>query len=633
MEFVLFFFVILLCNLNQMKESKFIDQKKQQWTDFEKENQKKNRNPRLLSKYFIQITDDLSFARTFYRNRLVRVYLNGAAQHIFHGIYKNQKNALSKFKKFWTEELPIAVYKSRKAFIISFSVFLLSFLIGMLSAANDENFSKLILGEEYIRQTLENIEKGDPMAIYKQELPADMFFAITLNNLQVAFRTFVFGVFVSLGTILIMMYNGIMVGTFQYFFIERGLFWESFLTIWQHGTLEISAIIIAGAAGLVMGKGLIFPQTLSRFTSFKLSAKKGLKILAGIVPIIIFAAFIESFFTRYTNAPDFIRILVILFSLAFMLFYFVWFPFKQSRNPKISQLEEETLPAGEQLGISKKESYSNQELTSNTFRFLRTSYSGSFRFIFASSFITISLICLDLYINNHADFEIQSAFISNAADFFNYEDYPIFYFFNVILITILGLLTQKWVSSYFNENFYKSRYSVFVQLINHLILASVLSLLCFADIFSGILLIIFLLPLFEIVLYTSYVDNVFIFNGFKNAFRIINHSKAKLVGLYIKLLLFGLVLLLLISLPILWQLLTFLIWNVYLQEDYYYLLSFFLRMFIMLSFLIFVFGIIKTGIYLFYYTAKEAYTAQNLKERINNIGLKKRVFGYEVENH
>lgn len=355
--------------------------------------------------------------------------------------------------------------------------------------------------------------------------------------------------------------------------------------------------------------------------------------MASIVPIIIFAAFIESFFTRYTNAPDIIRILVIVFSLAFMLFYFVWFPYKQSKNPKIIQIEEDTLSSSENAPISNKESYSNQELIGNAFRFLKTSYSKSIRFILISSFICVSLICLNLYFNNNADFEIQYAFINNATDFFNYSDYPFYFPFNVLLFTILGLLCQKWISSYFNENYKRKTSSFFIQFLNHLIVAIAIHALCFIEKKIGLLLMVLLLPFLEIVLYTSYVDNLFIVKGFSKTFKLINHSKVKLIGLYIKLILFGFALLFLVSQPLLWQMLQFIVWNIYLKEDFYYLLNYFLRMFVMLSFLLFVFGMIKTGIYLFYYTAKEASTAQNLKERIKNIGVKRRVFGYEVENH
>lgn len=122
---------------------------------------------------------------------------------------------------------------------------------------------------------------------------------------------------------------------FNIFFIDKGLFWDSFLTIWIHGTLEISAIIIGGAAGIVMGNGLLFPGTFSRIKSFQRSARQGLKIMMGIVPIILIAAFIEGYLTRNTDAPYWIRGMFILFCLFFILGYFVWYPrWKVKNNAK-----------------------------------------------------------------------------------------------------------------------------------------------------------------------------------------------------------------------------------------------------------------------------------------------------------
>ena len=616
-----------------MKESKFIDQKLQQWADFEEENRKKVKNPKLLSKYFIQITDDLSYARTFYRNRLVRVYLNSAAQCLFYGIYKNERNTFSKFIRFWKEDLPIATYRARKAFLLSFFIFSLAFIIGILSSANDGDFSKTILGEEYIKQTLVNIEKGDPMAIYKKEAAFDMFFSITFNNLLVAFRTFIFGVFLSLGSVMALLYNGIMVGVFQYFFIERGLFWESFLTIWQHGTLEISSIIIAGSAGLVMGKGLVFPQTLSRFVSFKLSAKRGLKIMAGIVPILIFAAFIESFFTRYTNAPDWIRILVIVFSLAFILFYFVWFPYIQYKNPKISKSEEETLSATEYEPINRFISYSNQELTSNTFKFIKGRFSKISKLVFSLSFLSVSTICLYIYFNKNADFEIQTAFFKGASDFFDYKELAILFFINILLYTIIGLWNLQYISGYFNIDNKISKLTIAKLFTTHLLVAVLINIGFFINPVLGILIMITIIPVLEFSLFTSYIENIPFYLSFSKAFELLKHSWTKLLGLYIKLLLFGFALLYLISLDLIWQLFELIMWNIYLREDFYYILNFFVRLFVTLSFILFIFNIIKDGIYLFYFSAKEASTAFNLKERINHIGKRKRIYGYEIENN
>ena len=73
-----------------MRETAFIEQNKKKWEQFESILKQPNRNPDKLSELFIQVTDDLSYARTFYPNRSVKVYLNNLSQKIFSSIYKNQ---------------------------------------------------------------------------------------------------------------------------------------------------------------------------------------------------------------------------------------------------------------------------------------------------------------------------------------------------------------------------------------------------------------------------------------------------------------------------------------------------------------------------------------------------------------
>jgi uncharacterized membrane protein SpoIIM required for sporulation len=153
-----------------------------------------------------------------------------------------------------------------------------------------------------------------------------MFLGITINNIGVSFNVFVSGIFTSIAAAFLLISNGIMLGSFQYFFYEQGLLWDSFLTIWIHGTLEISAIIVAGAAGITMGNGWLFPKTYSRLVSFQRSAKRGVKIVIGTIPIFIIAGFLESYITRHTEFPYFVRGAIILLSLGFVLFYYVIYP-------------------------------------------------------------------------------------------------------------------------------------------------------------------------------------------------------------------------------------------------------------------------------------------------------------------
>ena len=276
-----------------MRESSFIRQNKEKWEEFEGILENKYKDPDKLNDLFVQVTDDLSFSRTFYPNRSVRVYLNGLAQKVFFSIYRTKNSRRSRIFHFWLEELPKLVYEARREFRTAFLLFALAMAIGALSSAMEPEFLRTILGDSYVDMTLRNIESGDPMAVYKEKGAFGMSVGITANNIFVALLTFVSGVFYAIGTVGLLLQNGVMVGAFQYFFVQEGLFWESFLTIWLHGTLEISAIVIAGAAGLTMGRGLVFPGTLSWLKSFQQSAWRGIKSLMGTVPPFFIGGFFE----------------------------------------------------------------------------------------------------------------------------------------------------------------------------------------------------------------------------------------------------------------------------------------------------------------------------------------------------
>ncbi len=316
-----------------MREAAFVKQNKEKWALFETLlTQKNGTNPDHLADLFVKITDDLSFSRTFYPDSKTTKYLNTIAASTHQQIYRNKKEKRSRILSFWQYELPLLFRQSHRLLLLSFCIFLLSVGIGAISAANDDTFVRLILGDGYVNMTIENIKNGDPLAVYKKQNELNMFFAITFNNVRVSFTEFVGGFLFSFGTVAMLFYNGVMIGSFQYFFVKEGLFWQSFLVIWIHGTLEISAVIIAGCAGLTVGNSILFPGTYSRAQSFVRGAKQGLKIAVGLVPIFIIAGFLESFVTRYTDMPIFQSVGIIMVSFAFILGYFVFYPIYLERK-------------------------------------------------------------------------------------------------------------------------------------------------------------------------------------------------------------------------------------------------------------------------------------------------------------
>src|SRR5687767_10665144 len=132
-----------------MKETRFISQNKEKWSESETLLKEQDKDPEKLSNLFTQVIDDLSFSRTHYPNRSVRVYLNKIARKYFSIIYSHRKDKKNKFKLFWLDELPQIVIFSRKPLIISLCIFLLSASIGVFSSAKDPQFTSSILGEAY----------------------------------------------------------------------------------------------------------------------------------------------------------------------------------------------------------------------------------------------------------------------------------------------------------------------------------------------------------------------------------------------------------------------------------------------------------------------------------------------------
>ena len=311
-----------------MREVAFIKQNKEKWLNFEKAIFGKTlKNPDELASLYIHLVNDLSYAQTYYPKSKTILYLNNLAAKAFQKIYKTKREDTNRFVHFWKVEVPMIVYEYRRYVMYSFILFLSFMAIGALSAAFDDTFVRLILGDQYVNMTLENIEAGDPVAVYKSGSNWGSAFGITLNNLYVGILSFIYGVFGGIGTGYILLNNGIMVGAFQFFFYKEGVLWESVRGIWIHGSMEIFAIVIEGAAGLILGASILFPKTYSRLTSFKIGVKDGVKIVISTFPFTIAAGLLEGYVTRYSNTmPNWLSVGIIFITLSIISYYYLIYP-------------------------------------------------------------------------------------------------------------------------------------------------------------------------------------------------------------------------------------------------------------------------------------------------------------------
>lgn len=316
-----------------MKEILFIRNNIEKWRTMEAlVDNVRHEMPDRLADAYSELTADLAFAQTHYPESRITIYLNNLASALHNEIYRNKREKWTRIVTFWTQEVPDVMWKERRLLLLSFVIFMVSVLIGVVSTFGDDSFPRLILGDAYMDMTLENIAKGKPMGVYGTEEEGVMFLGITLNNVMVSFNVFVSGVLTSFVPGFLLFRNGIMMGCFCTFFYQHGLLGESLLAIMLHGTLELSAIVVAGAAGLAMGNGWLFPGTYARIVSFQRGARRGMKIIVGTVPIFVLAGFIEGFITRHTELNDFVRLGIILASLLFVVYYFIYLPYKRNRH-------------------------------------------------------------------------------------------------------------------------------------------------------------------------------------------------------------------------------------------------------------------------------------------------------------
>lgn len=199
--------------------------------------------------------------------------------------------------------------------------------MGVVSAKYDPDFVRLILGDDYVNMTLKNIKDGNPVAVYKSGSNWGSFVGITINNLYVGTKCFLYGIFGGIGTFYIFLQNCLMLGSFQYFFYQQGVFWQSVRGIWIHGAMEIFAIVIEAAAGFILGASILFPKTYSRINSFKIGFKDSLKIFLSTFPFTIAAGFLEGFITRYSiDFANWFSSFIILATLAAISFYYLVYP-------------------------------------------------------------------------------------------------------------------------------------------------------------------------------------------------------------------------------------------------------------------------------------------------------------------
>jgi uncharacterized membrane protein SpoIIM required for sporulation len=263
---------------------------------------------------------DLSLAQSLFPGSQLVHELNVLVIKAMALINSNQQGDLQRIAGFFRRGLPQLVLKMRTLFMISCMIFIIAAIAGYGLTMLNSFTANAIVGDEYIYKTLANIDEGKPFAVYESRFKYAMSSFIMANNIKVAFLAFAFGALYGVGTIMILFSNGLMLGSIAAVFARHGLLFDFTTTVLIHGTLELFAIMVAGAAGLRMGQALFRPGELTRGEAMHRFGREAFQLCCVMVPVFVIAGILEGYVTHLGLSP-LSRLLVITASMVFLFLY------------------------------------------------------------------------------------------------------------------------------------------------------------------------------------------------------------------------------------------------------------------------------------------------------------------------
>lgn len=238
-----------------------------------------------------QIAADLAALREDRGSVHFARYLNQLLARAHNIIYSANKTSPSAIFNFFTVTYPRVFRRHWRYVQIALLVFAVSAAVGAALTYQDPDFKLSIIGPQMV-QTIEKREMWTHSIVGIKPLASS---AIMTNNISVGFMTFALGITGGLGTIYMMLFNGLMLGVIGMACHQSGMSLQLWSFVAPHGVLELPAIFLAGGAGLRIATGLLFPGYLPRRESLARAGTDAVQLLLGTIPMLIVAGTIEAF--------------------------------------------------------------------------------------------------------------------------------------------------------------------------------------------------------------------------------------------------------------------------------------------------------------------------------------------------
>ncbi|WP_040208934.1 stage II sporulation protein M [Neobacillus jeddahensis] len=321
-----------------MNVNQFVKKHREEWKQLEQlvtmfSKRRKHITGEMITQYhrlYQKAAQHLSYSQTYFPTDEVTQYLNGLVSKSHNLLYKDQVSSAKQLRYFLTTKFIGLLVEQWKFVLLAMILFIIGAIGSFFAVLNEPLHIHSVLPAEIARGV-------DPDQLGKGTAAVDSSFmsaSIMTNNMQVAIFAFAGGITFGLVTVYLLIYNGIMIGALAALFWHYDKSYDFWAYIVPHGMIELTAIFIAGGAGLLMGYKLLVPGEYSRGYQLKQQAKRSVQLLLGTLPLFVIAGLIEGYITPAAISLE-AKYLVAILTVIGLILYVIIGKLKWMKAPVI----------------------------------------------------------------------------------------------------------------------------------------------------------------------------------------------------------------------------------------------------------------------------------------------------------
>lgn len=284
-----------------MKQQLFEQQHQDTWDQIEQCLDKPGnvQNSMIFTEHYMLLCQHLALSKQRLYDTALIERLNKLVMRLYRELYRYRNDSRLNFYSFFVRGFPLSIYRHRIFIAVALLVFLLPGLIAGGWVFFDENAVYSIIDGPSVRQIEQMYDPGASKLGREREAETDiaMFGFYIQNNISIAFRCFAGGLLAGLGTLLVLFYNGLYIGSIAGHLTRLDYIDTFYPFVVGHGAFELTAIVFSGAAGLKLGYSILNPGPFSRRNALRRAGQEAIPMLYGIILMLVIAAFMEAFWS------------------------------------------------------------------------------------------------------------------------------------------------------------------------------------------------------------------------------------------------------------------------------------------------------------------------------------------------